>query len=260
MKTQILLALTHHRGPQSQTYLGHKQLRAFLFLFSPDPWIISSSKHQPARKRREVAGCLFPANSNGIPWPGHNSNSLPAGCVPFLWELSESHLHSAFGSYKPGRVGALRLPTVRSWGPISEPGSCRAPGISESRRFPSCRGRVLIQKQGAFKLDQAALLLENVLSPEGLTGRQEKKTQTWLPPLLINDLGKGLFCKLVGFSKTQEWARNIATCLCRAFIWNGLETEDQEDHDYWDTPCIPLHGKYTVWDWTFSKSWDSIKF
>ena len=82
---------------------------------------------------------------------------------------------------------------------------------------------MLIQKQGAFKLDQAALLLENVLSlsllaAEGLTGRQEKKARTWLPPLLINDLGKGLFCKLVGLSKTQEWARNIATCLCIAFI------------------------------------------
>lgn len=166
---------------------------------------------------------MFPANSNGIPWPGHNSNSLPAGCVPFLWELSESHLHSAFGSYKPGRVGALRLPTARSLGPISEPGSCRAPGISESRRFPSCRGRVLIQKQGVFKLDQAALLLEKVLSlslleAEGLTSGQEKKARTRLPPLLLNDLGKGLFCKLVGLSKTQEWARNIATCLCRAFI------------------------------------------
>lgn len=54
---------------------------------------------------------------------------------------------------------------------------------------------MLIQKQGVFKLERAALLLGKVLSlslleAEGLTGRQEKKAQTWLLPLLLNDHGK----------------------------------------------------------------------
>lgn len=115
MKTQILLALTHHWGPQSQTYLGHKQLRAcfFFFFFSPDPWIISSSKHQPARKRREVAGCLFPANSNGIPWPGHTVIPCQLAVYP---SSGNSVNHTSTVHLAPTSLGGLEPCVCQQWG------------------------------------------------------------------------------------------------------------------------------------------------
>lgn len=107
MKTQVFLALTcwgHGRRPL--IILVVREAAGFLPC-SPEPWLTSTSEPQQGR-RREVASCLSPSKQrwNFLAWLLRNP--LPAGCFPFLWELSESHLHSASGPCKP-----------RGWGPAS---------------------------------------------------------------------------------------------------------------------------------------------
>lgn len=51
------------------------------------------------------------------------SNPRPAGCLLFLWERSESHLHSAVGPLQAPRAGGLCLPAQRICSPTSERGS-----------------------------------------------------------------------------------------------------------------------------------------
>lgn len=62
-------------------------------------------------RRREEARCLSPSKQqwNSLAWLF--SNPLPAGCLPFLWEHSESHLRSAFGPSKPHGLGGICSPT-----------------------------------------------------------------------------------------------------------------------------------------------------
>ena len=80
--------------------------RSGSFPLPPKSWPAFISMPQRGRRRSEVAGCLSPSKQrwNSLAWLF--SNPLPAGHVPCLWELGESHLRIAFGPHKPWRLQA----------------------------------------------------------------------------------------------------------------------------------------------------------